>query len=108
VLYNFTGQNDGGLPYSGVIFDKSGNLYGTTYTGGYYQAGTVFVLQPTVNGQWKEAVLHHFTGGADGGNPYSGVIRDSQRNLYGTTFSGGNVDYNCNPGGCGTVWKLTP
>jgi uncharacterized repeat protein (TIGR03803 family) len=46
-----------------------------------------------------ETVLHSFTGGADGGNPYAGVIRDPAGNLYGTTYSGG-------ASGQGVVFKL--
>ena len=45
------------------------------------------------------AVLHNFTGGADGGNPYSGLTMDGGGNLYGTTFGGGS--------GNGTVYKMT-
>lgn len=48
-----------------------------------------------------ETVLYSFSGGADGGFPEAGVIRDSAGNLYGTTTSGGN-------GGTGVVFKLTP
>ena len=35
----------------------------------------------------KETVLHAFTG-ADGGDPYAGVVRDAQGNLYGVTSAG--------------------
>jgi len=87
VLYNFTGGNDGGGPLGGVIRDSAGNLYGTTVEGGSYPrlAGTVY----EVSASGQETVLYHFTGGADGGNPQAGVIRDSAGNLYGTTFYGG-------------------
>ncbi len=51
-------------------------------------------------------VLYTFTGGADGGQPYGGVIRDSAGNLYGNTTSGGNLT-DCSGSGCGTVWKLS-
>jgi uncharacterized repeat protein (TIGR03803 family) len=102
VLYSFTGNNDGGIPQGGVIFDKSGNLYGTGSGGGYYQEGVVFKLNPPQEkGRWKESVLYDFTGGTDGASPVAGVIRDSKGDLYGTTPSGGS-------GGFGTVWKLTP
>jgi hypothetical protein len=50
-------------------------------------------------------VLHNFTGGQDGANPYAGVTMDAAGNLYGTTNVGG--DLNCNPPhGCGTVYEL--
>jgi hypothetical protein len=41
VLHTFTGGNDGGFPQAGLIMDTTGNLYGTTVTGG---GGTVFEL----------------------------------------------------------------
>ena len=49
----------------------------------------------------QETVLYRFTGGADGGNPWAGVIRDSAGNLYGTTAGGGKR-------GGGVVFKLKP
>jgi uncharacterized repeat protein (TIGR03803 family) len=104
VLRSFGGPK-GGFPGAGVIRDTEGNLYGTTYRGGTSNQGVVFKLSPT----GKETVLHNFTGGADGGSPVGGVIRDASGNLYGTTGFGG--DLNCpygNGPGCGTVFKLDP
>ncbi len=97
VLYSFAGGADGGRPQAGVILDLAGNLYGTTSGGGAANAGVVYMLDPT----GKETVLHSFTGGADGANPYAGVIRDDAGNLYGTTVSGGT-------GGGGVVYKVDP
>ena len=34
VLYTFSGGNDGETPYSGLILDQAGNLYGATSQGG--------------------------------------------------------------------------
>jgi uncharacterized repeat protein (TIGR03803 family) len=85
VLYNFTGGADGANPNSSLIADTKGNLYGTTYAGGAFGAGTVFEV--TLAG--KETVLYSFTGGADGANPQSKVTFDSAGNLYGTTTGGG-------------------
>jgi len=45
-LYNFTGGNDGGQPYGSVIPDASGNLYGTTTSGGKYGVGVVWEWTP--------------------------------------------------------------
>jgi uncharacterized repeat protein (TIGR03803 family) len=84
-----------------VTFDASGNLYGTTYSGGASSAGTVFQLAPNSGGTWTESVLYSFTGGSDGANPLAGVIFDATRTLYGTASGGGAQ-------GMGVVYKLTP
>jgi uncharacterized repeat protein (TIGR03803 family) len=97
VLYSFTGGADGRYPTAGVILDSAGNLYGTTYFGGTGSHGVVYKLDPADH----EAVLYSFTGGADGGGPYAGVIRDSAGNLYGTTYYGGTANL-------GVVYKLDP
>ena len=60
VLYSFNVGSDGRHPYAGLIFDQSGNLYGTTYDGGDYGAGTIFKLTPNSDGSWTESVLHSF------------------------------------------------
>jgi uncharacterized repeat protein (TIGR03803 family) len=100
VLYSFTGGVDGGGPSAGVIPDSSGNLYGTTWSGGTSKAGVVYKLTPA----GQETVLYSFTDGTDGGHPSAGVVRDSAGNLYGTTWSGGppSGDYP------GVVYKVDP
>jgi uncharacterized repeat protein (TIGR03803 family) len=103
VLYTFTGGADGGAPLAGLIRDSADNLYGTTARGGVWGHGVVFKLDTAGN----ETVLYSFTGGADGGSPYAGLIQDSGGNLYGTTPVGGTVNSTC-PQGCGVVFKLTP
>src|SRR5271165_561582 len=50
-------------------------------------------------------VLHSFTHGQDGGNPWGGLTIDAAGNLYGTATEGG-LSNNCQ-GGCGTVFKLS-
>jgi len=85
LLHNFSNFPRGANPPAGVIRDSAGNLYGTTLHGGAANAGVVYKL----NTAGHETVLHSFTGGADGGEPYAGVIRDSAGNLYGTTLGGG-------------------
>jgi uncharacterized repeat protein (TIGR03803 family) len=110
VLYSFctvTNCRDGSNLSAGLIFDQSGNLYGTTYSGAHKNHGIVFQLTPHSNGTWTEKVLHRFMGGADGARPYAGLIFDQEGNLYGATEAGGNSS--CyNEGGCGVVFKLTP
>ena len=85
VLYSFTGGADGAGPSGDLVRDSDGNLYGTTSGGGPSNAGVVFKLDPT----GKETVLYSFTGGADGANPFAGLIRDEAGNLYGTASAGG-------------------
>ena len=108
VIYSFKGGNDEGFPYSGLVLDSAGNLYGTTCGGGseiYY--GTAYKLMLTKAGGWKIDVLHIFTGATDGSCPRAGLIRDRAGSLYGTTTAGGNLNF-CNGLGCGTVFKLSP
>jgi uncharacterized repeat protein (TIGR03803 family) len=101
VLYSFSGGLDGADPfYADVILDAEGNLYGTTAEGGTFNQGVVFKLSSTGSG-WSESVLYSFAGGADGAQPYAGLVFDPAGNLYGTTSSGGVF-------GAGTVFELTP
>ncbi len=108
VLYSFAGGADGAWPYSPLIFDSAGNLYGTTEMGGSNNYGTVFELKLNGDGSWTEVVLHSFSGGpGDGAEPQAGLTFDHAGNLYGTTNSGGLS--NCSfPIGCGVVFQLAP
>lgn len=45
-LYDFTGNSDGKDPYSSLVFDTGGNLYGTAYGGGTRRQGVVFEITP--------------------------------------------------------------
>ena len=103
ILYSFGATaNDGKYPYGSLVRDGAGNLYGTTYGGGTsgtacetYGCGTVYKLSAA----GKETVLYNFTGGVDGATPEAGLARDSEGNLYGTTYVGGAY-------GWGTVFKV--
>jgi len=106
VIYSFTGGLDGSNPASQLIFDKVGNAYGTTVTGGAYDCGTVFELTPMSGGKWQQSVLYSFSCFGDGKNPYGGVTFDGSGNLYGTTVAGGSGG-DCTGDGCGVVYKLT-
>jgi len=90
VLHNFQRYNstDGWQPFSGVILDASGNVYGTAESGGTNGFGMVFELTPGSDGQWTETVLHNFTL-KDGARPWSALIADASGNLYGTAAGGG-------------------
>jgi uncharacterized repeat protein (TIGR03803 family) len=105
VLYSFTGSGgDGANPEGGLVVDASGNLYGTTYSGGTSSncsggCGTVFELVNS-SGVYTEGILHSFTGHpTDGHAPVASLIRDAAGNLYGTTLYGGVY-------GPGTVFEL--
>ena len=99
VLYRFAGGGNGALPVGDLVFDRSGNIYGTTASGGSSQQGTVYELTPS-NGNWHESILWNFAGGSDGGQPAGGVIFNSAGNLYGTTQAGGAYGY-------GSVFQLS-
>jgi uncharacterized repeat protein (TIGR03803 family) len=95
-----------GITYAGVIFDATGNLYGTTENGGNSAnckqgCGTVFELSPDSGGTWTLTTLYNFQDLDDGAQPYTGLTFDSSGNLYGTAQVGGT-------GGGGTVFKLSP
>jgi uncharacterized repeat protein (TIGR03803 family) len=94
-LHNFSGP-DGRNPSAALIADTSGNLYGTTFSGGSYDRGTVFKLD-AANG-YALTTLHSFAG-PDGRGPSAAVIADASGNLYGTTSYGGASS-------SGTVFRL--
>jgi uncharacterized repeat protein (TIGR03803 family) len=100
-LYAFKDSPDGALPYGGVVFDKSGNLYGTTYYAGANDLGSVYKLTHS-GASWTESVLYSFKGGMDGASPISSLVADSAANFYGTTSEGG-----ASACGCGVIFKMT-
>ena len=112
VLYTFGCGSDGAYPRGGLVFDQSGNLYGTTSGGGLcsLSCGTLFQLAPPTDagGTWTHTVLHQF-GGADqpdGGQPNGTLILDQSGNLYGTAVSGGKSVCSIDPGPCGVVFEF--
>jgi uncharacterized repeat protein (TIGR03803 family) len=113
VLYNFTGNNDGGEPYGRMLLASDGNLYGTTAGYGQYNYGTIFKLTaPSGGGSWGFSVLHGFAGGADGEVPRDGLIQGPNGTLYGDTAgfddSYGNVFSLQTDGSAYTVlWTVT-
>jgi uncharacterized repeat protein (TIGR03803 family) len=98
-LHAFDGR-DGQYADSSLIMDASGNLFGTTATGGgagscNMGCGVAFEIAP--NG--TETVLHAFSGGNDGGYPSGALIADKKGNLYGLTQNGG-------ANGVGALFKI--
>ena len=96
VLHSFGGGSDGALPYAGVIADKAGNLYGTTWEGGSSNRGTVFKIST----DGTETILHAFTDGSDGAGPAASLVIDGSGNLYGTTRYGGTPNL-------GTIFRIS-
>lgn len=89
VLHNFTNAPDGADAWGQLISDQSGNLYGTTYAGGYNSWGSVFELIANPDGTWSENILYNFPNGTEGA-PESGLtFHDGS--LYGTTHYGGAI-----------------
>jgi len=102
VLHRFAGGTaDGSTPYSGVILDHAGNLYGTANSGGASNAGLAYELSPNGTSTWTETILHNFNGSPDGAAPFASLVFDTVGNLYGTTYKGGSANQ-------GTVFELTP
>lgn len=99
VLHSFGQPGDGDQPFSGVIFDQTGNLYGATASGGAHGQGSVFELIHSGVG-WTERLLYSFTGGNDGAFPFYGLVFDPAGDLYGTTCCAGSD-------GQGTAFELT-
>ena len=112
-IYNFKDGADGIQPNSALVFDKAGNLYGTTAVGGtgpcviegIAGCGTVFELTRQPSG-WKKTVIYR-PDGTSGGGLFGGVVFDDAGNLYGTMSFYGIVGPSC-AAGCGSVFKLTP
>jgi uncharacterized repeat protein (TIGR03803 family) len=103
-LHRFKGGTDGAIPFSSLLRDSLGNLYGTTLSGGnsgcasFGRTGCGTVFKITAAG--AEKVMHRFAGPPnDGANPYAGLVRDKAGNFYGTTSAGGTANQ-------GTVFKI--
>ncbi len=80
VLYNFTAGNDGAIPWSNLVFDGAGNLYGTLQGDNGLGGSGVFQLSPGSSG-WTNTVIYDNYAGP-------GLLMDSLGNLYGAMGSG--------------------
>lgn len=96
VVYSFSGSTDGGEPYGDLITDKSGNLYGTSWTyGNSTYCGSAYELSPS----GALTALYTFeTFQPDVCRPQAGLVMDKKGILYGTTSEGGGV-FQLNPNG---------
>lgn len=112
VLYAFTGHSaDGAHPYGNMALNTSGQLFGTTYSGGanvdtcsadsYSGCGTIFSVKPKTGGGWTKSNIMALPGSPGGGNP-NGLVLAKGGNMYGSTTVGGNS------GGYGTIFLMTP
>ena len=102
-LYSFAGApNDGANPQARMSL-KDGVLYGTTYSGGLGNWGSVFSLSPSASPKnpWTEQELYSFNGGADGALPGGLPLEGPQGVVAGTTTLGGAA-------GLGAVFAVTP
>ena len=101
VLLSFTGTsgpNKGDDPRSALIIGRDGNFYGTTFSGGANNGGTVYRV--TLAGMLT--TLFEFSYGSPSGYlPIGGLIEASDGSLFGTTALGGANN-------CGTVYRITP
>ena len=111
-LYSFCSQRgctDGESPLAGLVQADNGDFYGTTSSGGANAClingnmsgcGTVFKITPS----GTLTTLYSFcpqSGCLDGDNPVAGLVKATNGDLYGTTFTGG-------ANGGGTIFKITP
>lgn len=106
-IYKFTGEDDGSEPYSDLVFDKAGNLYGAN-VGGPNSCGAIYQLTPSGT-RWSFSVIYNFACGQynDEIAP-QGLMFDASGNLYGITRYGGSGSCPSGVGrGCGTLFELT-
>ncbi len=94
-LHSFQSFPNGASP-NGLVQGGDGDFYGTTQSGGAYNAGTVF----KISASGALTTLYSFNGGNDGANPYAGLVQGSDGYFYGTTEGGGTE-------GCGTVFQIS-
>ncbi len=109
VIHNFTGEQDGATPSTGLTIDAYDNIYGTAFGGGAGHFGVVFSLNNN-GGGWTLSPIYSFAGGEDGAGPLARLVVGPDGILYGSTLAGGggpciqSNDYH----GCGTVYSVRP
>jgi uncharacterized repeat protein (TIGR03803 family) len=93
---------DGNVPWSALVLGTDGNFYGTTYGGGTYGYGTVFLITP----DGALTTLYSFTNGEDGGYPYAALVQGVNGNFYGTSHGWSTMV--AGTSSIGTVFEITP
>ena len=104
VLYNFTSGVDGGHPFTALVFNKNGSLYGLTASGGNppqcggHGCGVIFQLSPPAipGGPWTETAIYKF----QNEQPRIGLTVDAAGALY-TAASSFTTNYTY-------IFKLSP
>jgi uncharacterized repeat protein (TIGR03803 family) len=96
-MHDFNYSTDGGGPYGHLVIGNDGNFYGVTYWGGTYGYGTIFKITPA----GVYTVLHHMNSTPDGGYFRNSLVKGSDGNFYGITYSGGTYNY-------GAIFRITP
>jgi hypothetical protein len=97
VSFNVT---NGYSPDSTLIADAAGDLFGTTYSGGAYNDGTVFEIVKTGGGYASTPTT--LTNVPNATAPLGGLIADAAGDLFGTTKFGGVGGLSGN----GTVFEI--
>ena len=93
---SFSGGTTPFNPHAGVVQGTDGNFYGTTVDGGAGLYGTAFKLLAS----GAVTVLHSFTNGVDGANPFAGVIQARDGKFYGASLEGIGASF-------GTLFRMT-
>ncbi len=93
ILASFTGGAGGATPEGALIADASGNLFGTTSTGGTAGDGTVFELLRTATGYATTPLVLASLTSSDGSGPVGGLVMDAAGNLFGVQPTGGALGY---------------
>ncbi len=96
VLKHLKAATDGGASQSDLIQASDNNFYGTCYNGGTLGYGTIFKISTA----GVFTVVKNFSYSTDGGNPYDGLMQNTDGNFYGITRAGGSK-------GAGAIYKLT-
>ena len=88
-------EADGAYSTAALVEGSDGNFYGTTYSGGVHDFGTVFKVTPL----GMLIPLYSFSS-SDGANPYAGLLAAPDGSFYGTTYWGGANNL-------GTIFQIT-